>query len=185
MFTHKLTRVLMAVMASTTLPVVAADDTPNLGTPVSQEEISGWDITVFPSGKGLPAGSGTAAQGGEIYAAKCVACHGDKGQGGLGPTLISDRKRQGIDEAGETIANYWPFSTSVFDYIRRAMPWQSPKTLTNEEVYALTAFILEENKLIPPGTVVNANSLPKVKMPNRDGFILRFPKLTPPIAINK
>ena len=185
MSTYKLAMALAAVITVTTLPVVAADDTPNLGSPISQEEISGWDITVFPNGKGLPVGNGTAAQGSEIYAAKCIACHGDKGLGGLGPTLISDRKRQGIDEAGETIANYWPFSTSVFDYIRRAMPWQSPKSLTNEEAYALTAFILEENKLIPPGTVVDANSLPKVRMPNRAGFVLRFPKLTPPIATSK
>ena len=185
MFTHKLATTLLVLVGTSIFGAVAADKTPNRGTAVSQEEISGWDITVFPSGKGLPAGSGKAAQGREIYAVQCFACHGDKGQGGIGPTLISDRKRKGIDESGETIANYWPYSTTVYDYIRRAMPWQSPKSLTNEETYALTAFILEENNLIPAGAVMDAQSLPKVKMPNRDGFVLRFPKLTPPIATNK
>lgn len=182
---RKIATWLSSALVATSLPVIAADNPPHLGTPATQEEISGWDITVFPSGKGLPEGSGTAAQGSQIFGAKCVACHGDKGQGGIGPTLISDRKRQGIDEGGETIANYWPFPTSVFDYIRRAMPWQAPKSLTNDEAYALTAFILEQNKLIPPGSVVDARSLPMVKMPNRNGFILRFPKMTPPTTTEK
>ena len=162
-------------------PVAAADVGSNLGRPISAEDLSPWAINAFPSGKGLPAGSGTAAKGADVFAIHCAACHGDKGQGGLAPALITDVKRKGIDEGTVTIANYWPYATTIFDYVRRAMPWQSPRSLTDEEVYSLTAFILAENHLIPEDEVVDAQSLPKVRMPNVDGFIVRFPKLTPPM----
>ena len=153
------------------------------GQPVTQSDLKAWNISVFPSGAGLPEGSGTAKQGAEIFASKCAACHGDKGQGGLGPALITDIKRQGIDEGTTSIANYWPYSTTLFDYVRRAMPWQSPRSLGDEEVYALVAFILAQNKLISEDEVVDARSLPRVRMPNRDGFIVRDSKLTPPFNV--
>jgi len=152
------------------------------GQPVTESDLRAWNISVFPSGAGLPAGSGTAQQGAGIFASKCAACHGDKGQGGLGPALITDIQRHGIDESTTSIANYWPYSTTLFDYVRRAMPWQSPRSLGDEEVYALVAFILAQNKLIPDDEVVDARSLPRVRMPNRDGFIIHDPKLTPPFA---
>ena len=152
---------------------------PNLGRPISAADLAPWDITVFPSGRGLPAGSGTAAKGAPVFATYCAACHGDKGQGGLGPVVVSDRKREGIDEGTTTIANFWPYATTLFDYIRRAMPWQSPRTMTDDQAYALTAFILASNKLIDPDFVIDAKSLPTVRMPNRNGFLDRFPKLVP------
>ncbi len=152
------------------------------GQPVTESDFKAWDISVFPSGAGLPTGSGTAQQGAGIFASKCAACHGDKGQGGLGPALITDIQRHGVDEGTTSIANYWPYSTTLFDYVRRAMPWQSPRSLGDEEVYALVAFILAQNKLIPDDEVVDARSLPRVRMPNRDGFIIHDPKLTPPFA---
>lgn len=181
MFTHRAVVSAVAVLLAVG-PAGAADVGPNLGRPMSAEDLSPWAINVFPSGKGLPAGSGTAAKGADVFAAHCAACHGDKGQGGLAPALITDLKRKGIDEGTVTIANYWPYATTVFDYVRRAMPWQSPRSLTDEEVYSLTAFILAKNGLIPEDKVVDAQSLPKVRMPNVDGFIVRFPQLTPPNA---
>lgn len=153
--------------------------TPGLGQPISEADIAPWAITVFPSGRGLPPGSGTAVEGAKVYETKCAACHGDAGQGGLGPVLISDRKRQGIDESTVTIPNYWPYATTVYDYVRRAMPWQSPRSTSDQEAWDLTAFILEKNHLIPPNSTIDARSLPLVKMPNRDGFIPAFPKLLP------
>jgi cytochrome c len=152
----------------------ALGQTPNLGTPVSPAELAAWDISVSPDGTGLPPGSGTSAQGAKIYAQKCVACHGENARGGSNVTLVGGAPIKNMDSV-RTIANFWPYSTTVFDFIRRAMPWQQPRTLSNDEVYALTAYILAENKLIGAGDVMNAQTLPQVKMPNRDGFILRFP----------
>jgi len=160
------------------LPTAVQAAGPGLGQPVGAEEIKAWDITVLPDGTGLPPGSGTAKQGAAIYAQKCMHCHGEGAKGGVNAALVGAPPINSI-EATKTIANFWPYATTVFDYIRRAMPWQSPRTLTDDEAYALTAFILAENKLIPENAVVNAQSLPKVRMPNRDGFIPRFPDMVP------
>ena len=170
---------LIATACVMVVPPAFGEETPGLGQPISEADIAPWAITVFPSGRGLPPGSGTAAAGAEVYAMKCAACHGVAGEGGLGPALISDRKRQGIDESTVSIPNYWPYATTVYDYVRRAMPWQSPRSTTNQEAWDLTAFILEKNHLIPAGSSIDARTLPLVKMPNRDGFIPAFPKLLP------
>jgi cytochrome c len=151
---------------------------PNLGTPITHGELAAWDIHILPDGTGLPKGSGTSAQGAAIYAQKCAHCHGEQGKGGLNAALVGAPPIKSI-EATKTIANFWPYSTTVFDFIRRSMPWQQPRSLTDDEVYALTAYILAQNKLIGEQDVMNAQTLPKVKMPNRDGFILRFPDKTP------
>ena len=151
-------------------------ETPNLGKPIDEAAIAAWDISILPDGTGLPKGSGTPAQGAVIYAEKCVACHGDNGKGGLAAALVSDeRALAGISAAQKTIRNFWPYSTTIFDFIRRAMPFQMPRSLADDEVYALTAYILAENKLIGANDMMNAQTLPKVKMPNRDNFIIRFP----------
>ena len=147
---------------------------PDLGKPVTPAEIAAWDISVSPDGDGLPPGSGTAAQGAVVYAQKCAACHGENARGGVNAALVGGGAIERIDSA-RTIRNFWPYATTVFDYIRRAMPWPQPRTLSNDEVYALTAYILAENRLIAPDAVMNATTLPQVKMPNRDGFIVRFP----------
>ena len=150
-------------------------ETPNLGKPISEADITAWDISIQPDGTGLPKGSGTSAQGVAIYAEKCAACHGDNGRGG-GPAaaLVDDRPLAGISAANKTIKNFWPYATTVFDFIRRAMPFQSPRSLTDDETYALTAYILAQNKLIGETEAMNAETLPKVKMPNREraGFPL-------------
>ncbi len=160
----------------------------NLGKRISQSDLAPWDIDIEPSGTGLPAGSGTSDQGASIFADNCSACHGDGGKGATtttsgapaAPPVVSDTKRNGIDDTTLTIANYWPYATTLFDYIRRAMPWTAPRSLTDDQVYALTAYILAQNKLIDAKLVINSQTLPKVQMPNRDGFIPRFPDKMPP-----
>jgi S-disulfanyl-L-cysteine oxidoreductase SoxD len=149
---------------------------PNLGKPIDPAEIVAWDISILPDGTGLPPGSGTPAQGAPIYAQKCFMCHGANGKGGLNAALVGSPPLTGGDrDPVKTIANYWPYATTLFDFIRRTMPWQQPRSLTNDEVYALTAYILALNKLIGENEVLNAQTLPQVKMPNRDGFIIHYP----------
>jgi mono/diheme cytochrome c family protein len=153
---------------------------PNLGKPVTQAEMAAWDISILPDGSGLPAGSGTPAQGAKVYAAKCAMCHGDKGEGRPPwSRLIGGAPIAGIDGAQKTIANFYPYATTLFDFVRRAMPWQQPRSLANEEVYAVVAFLLAQNRIIGEGDVMNAGTLPRVRMPNRDGFIPRFPEKMP------
>ena len=147
---------------------------PNLGKPIDPAEITAWDISILPDGTGLPPGSGTPAQGAPIYAQKCAMCHGIDGKGGVNAAVVGGGPIKDMESA-KTIANFWPYATTLFDFTRRAMPWQQPRSLTNDEVYALTAYILALNKLIGENDEMNAKTLPKVKMPNRDGFIIRFP----------
>jgi cytochrome c len=166
----------------------APAQSPHLGQPISPADMAPWDIDIEPSGAGLPAGGGTSAQGAQVFAEQCAACHGDGGRGATtttsgapaAPPVVSDVKRNGIDDTRLTIANYWPYATTLFDYIRRSMPWTSPGSLTDDQVYALTAYILAQNKLIDANEVINAQTLPKVQMPNRSGFIPRFPERMPP-----
>ena len=158
-------------------PALAAG--PNLGQPLTHADLAAWDIHVLPDGTNLPSGSGTPAQGATIYSQKCAHCHGEGGKGGVNAALVGAPPIKSID-APKTIANFWPYPTTIFDFIRRAMPWQNPRTLTDDEVYALTAYILAQNRLIGEKDVMNAQTLPKVRMPNRDGFTPRFPELVPP-----
>jgi mono/diheme cytochrome c family protein len=151
----------------------------NLGTPISEAEIAPWDISILPDGTGLPPGSGTPADGARIFAAKCSVCHGENGKGGLAAAIAGGGPLTSGIETTKTIANFWPYATTLFDFTRRAMPWPRPRTLTNDEVYALTAYMLSLNKIVGDNDVMNAQTLPKVRMPNRDGFIVRFPERLP------
>src|SRR5712675_2859015 len=154
----------------------ALAQTPRFGKPISEADIKAWDIAVMPDGTGLPPGSGTAVQGARVYAEKCSACHGDNGRNpaalGAGPMVSGPIA--GI-EGPKTIGSFYGYSTIVFDFVRRAMPYNMPRTLTNDEAYAVTAYLLAINKIIGEEDVMNAQTLPKVKMPNRDNFIIRFP----------
>ncbi len=155
----------------------ALAQSPGLGTRISEADITAWDISILPDGTGLPAGSGTAAQGAPIFAAKCAMCHGEAGKGSpAGNVLVGGAPLASAIETTKTIGNFWGYSTTVFDFIRRAMPFQQPRTLTDNEAYALTAYLLALNKIIGESEVMNAKTLPLVKMPNRDGFIIRFPE---------
>lgn len=152
----------------------AAAETPHLGKSISQTDLAEWDINVLPDGTNLPPGSGKAADGAKIYAEKCALCHGDKGQGGIAVRLIGGPAKASLN-GGKTIANYWPQATTLFDFIRRAMPFTQPRSLTDQEVYSLVAFLLAGNKLIGENDEINATTLPKVRMPNRNNFVVQFP----------
>ena len=157
----------------------SARQTPNLGHRTSEAEIAGWDISILPDGTGLPPGSGTPEQGAKVYAAKCALCHGPEAKGGTNAALVGGAPLTNGIDTPKTIANFWPYATTLFDFTRRAMPWQQPRSLTNDEVYALTAYILSLNKIIGPTDVMNPQTLPKVRMPNREGFVVRFPDKMP------
>src|ERR1700704_4388870 len=154
--------------------VATAADGPGLGKPVSEAELALWNISIGPDGAGLPPGSGTPAQGAVVYAEKCSACHGDKGEGKTNTRLVGGQIK-GDGPVVKTVGSYWPYATTIFDFIRRAMPWTAPKSLTNDEVYAVTAHILRLNGIIGDNDVMDAKTLPEVKMPNRDGFVNLFP----------
>ena len=151
--------------------------TPKFGAPVTEADIAAWNTEISPDGAGLPPGAGTPADGEKIYAARCQACHGEKGAGRPNDMLVGgfDTIATPDKPAVKTVGSFWPYATTLFDYVRRAMPWQSPKTLTNDEVYAVSAYILSLNRIIGENDVMNAQTLPKVVMPNRDGFI-DFPR---------
>jgi cytochrome c len=150
----------------------SAAESPNLGRPATAEEIAGWDISIGPDGAGLPPGSGTPKQGEAVYAAKCLACHGEKGAGKPNDQLVGGQGTLAGDmPAVKTIGSFWPYATTVFDYVRRAMPYVESKSLTNDEVYAVAAYILNLNGVIAEADTMDAQTLPKVKMPNRDGFL--------------
>jgi S-disulfanyl-L-cysteine oxidoreductase SoxD len=148
---------------------------PDLGHPIGEADLANWNISILPDGSGLPPGGGTPAQGAPIYAQKCASCHGEGGRGGVNAAVVGGAPVRALDSV-KTIANFWPYATTLFDFIRRAMPYQQPRSLTDDEVYALTAYLLAANKLIGDNDAMNARTLPKVRMPNRDGFVPRFPE---------
>jgi mono/diheme cytochrome c family protein len=155
-------------------------DKPSLGKPIPEADIKGWNITILPDGTNLPPGSGTAAQGAPVFAQKCAGCHGEGAKGGSSRTLVGapSLTEAGI-EADKTIGNFWADPTTLFDYIRRAMPWPQPRTLSDEEVYSLCAYIFSLNKFIGENDTMDAQTLPKVKLPNRGNFIIKFPDQMP------
>jgi mono/diheme cytochrome c family protein len=143
-----------------------------VGRTPSEAEIRSWDISIGPAGKELPPGRGTAKGAAEIYSKKCAACHGPTGEGtATAPHLLGGKGTLSTLQPVRTIGSYWPFATTVWDYINRAMPLNQGGTLTPDEVYALTAWVLYRNDIIQESDVMDATSLPKVQMPNRNGFV--------------
>ena len=170
----------LALLGSTT--IVAACTTggsvptapiagPNLGRAATAQEVAAWDISIPPSGARLPAGSGSAKQGEPVYAAKCETCHGAKGAGKPADALVGGIGSLASGKAVLTVGSYWPYATTLFDYIRRAMPTTNPMSLSDGEVYAVTAYVLHLNGIVDENAVLDARTLPQVKMPNRDGFV--------------
>lgn len=147
----------------------------NFGTKVTAADLEG-EFAYPADGRGLPSGSGNYAQGKKVYEQQCLACHGAQLQGGIGDRLIGGRGTLDTDKPVKTIESYWPYATTIFDYVKRAMPFNAPGSLTNDQIYAVTAYILGEANIIPKDQVVDAKTLPKVKMPNRDGFITTDPR---------
>jgi cytochrome c len=161
-----------AVVAALAVPTVSFAADGGHGMPVSKEELSRY-FAIQPDGKGLPPGSGTAKVGASLYAQKCAMCHGDKLQGvqaAGGPTLIGGRGSLTSDKPLKTVESYWPYTSTLFDYIWRAMPFTEPGSLTPDEVYSISAYILEQAKIIDGKTVLDAKSMPKIEMPNAKGF---------------
>ena len=177
MFTSK--RIAVGVAAAALLGACATQmsgsqtpsQAPNLGRAATAQEVAAWDISIPPSGAGLPKGSGTAKQGASVYAAKCLACHGERGVGKPADPLVGGIGSLATPKPLRTVGSYWPYATTLFDYTRRAMPIANPQSLTNEEVYAVTAYVLYVNGIIAEDAEMNAKTLPLVKMPNRDGFV--------------
>ena len=151
----------------------------NLGRTATQEEIKAWDIDVDMDGKGLPPGKGTAAEGAKIFAQKCAVCHGPTAEGAIAKRLLGGKGTLSTNKPMKTIGSFWPYATTLWDFINRAMPASQPGTLSASEVYALTAFLLYRNEIIGENDVINATSLPKIQMPNRNGFLPELPQWSP------
>lgn len=166
-------------------PAPAAPTRFGVGRAASTAEIAAWDIDVAPDGKGLPPGSGTFAQGAAVFAGKCAVCHGPAGEGQVGtppagqaaaPKLVGRDPKEGFPfgqdpKLVKTVGNYWPYATTLFDYVRRAMPLSAPGSLTNQEVYGVVAFLLAQNEVIDRSAVMDSRTLPAVRMPARDRFV--------------
>jgi cytochrome c len=164
----------MIVLAACSFARAHSPDYKNVGRAPTAQEIQAMDIAIATDGKELPPGSGTAKIGGALFAQKCAACHGEKQEGSAqAPALVGGKGTLASLHPKMTAGSYWPFATTIFDYIRRAMPRYQEGSLKVDEVYALTAFILFRNDIIKEEDVIDAATLPKIKMPNRDGFIPR------------
>jgi cytochrome c len=169
-----------ALVASLLLAACASEPAvkakaPAFGAPASPEEIARYDISIPPSGAGLPKGSGTAREGAKVFEQKCQACHGAKGAGKPADALAGGQGSLASKTPLRTVGSYWPYATTLFDYVRRAMPLTAPLSLTDDEVYAVSAYVLYLNGIIGEDAAMNAQSLPQVKMPNRDGFVSDWP----------
>jgi mono/diheme cytochrome c family protein len=153
----------------------SAMESPNLGREATPAQIAGWDISVGPDGVGLPPGKGTPATGALVYEQKCQACHGAKGAGQPNDRLVGGQGTLAGKAPVRTIGSYWPYATTVFDYVRRSMPYLQSQSLSDNEVYAVTAYLLNLNGIIGENDEMNAQTLPKVTMPNRSNFIIMYP----------
>ena len=175
MFTPKFALAGVAALSLAAVAAAAAEG-PNLGQPITQQELAAWDISVGGDGKNLPAGKGTPKEGEAVFAAKCQACHGEKGAGTPNDRLVGGQGTLVGDQAPvKTVGSYWPYAVTLFDYVRRAMPLTEPQSLTSDEVYAVSAYILNLNGIIPADAVMNADAMPKVKMPNAEKFFVVYP----------
>ena len=166
----------MAVLGTMSLGLaVAAEPPPPLaiGRQATPAEIAAADIDIRADGAGLPPGRGSVADGAALFASGCAACHGEVGQKPIAgaPLLMGGPGTLATPKPVQTVGSFWPYATTLFDYIRRAMPFQAPGSLTDDQVYSLTAYILRLNGIVPNDTVLDAATLPKVQMPNRDGFV--------------
>ena len=162
--------IVLAVLAAS-VPLAARSPTFGVGRPATTEEIRDLGVAIAPDGGGLPEGSGTVAAGRDVFVAQCARCHGPKGEGDVGPALAGGQGTLRTARPLKTVGSYWPYATTLWDYINRAMPFDKPGLLKPSEVYAVAGYILNLNGIIGDADVMDSKSLPKVKMPNRDGFV--------------
>ena len=167
-----LRRLIVAAVLSGVLPALAWAQSPSygLGRTPTAAEMKAWDIAIGPDGKELPPGRGTAQAGQNIYLEKCAACHSESGTEGPQDVLVGGQGSLATDKPVKTIGSYWPYATTIYDYVQRAMPFYEPGSLKADEVYAVTAYLLYLNGIISEQDVIDAQTLPKVQMPNRKGF---------------
>ena len=165
----------IVLVAAATASGVYGAEPYGFGRPATPQEIAGWDIDASPSGAGLPPGHGDVRQGETIFAEKCASCHGVHGEGEPTGRLVGGVGTLRDKKPEKTVGSFWPYATTLFDYVRRAMPLNAPQSLTPDEVYAVSAFVLFLNGIIPEDATLDADTLGKVKMPNRDGFVSAYP----------
>lgn len=142
-----------------------------IGRPATAAEIAGWNIDIGRDGSNLPDGRGSVSQGREVFAQQCASCHGEKGEGGLGDRLVGGQDTIATPKPIRTVGSYWPYATTLFDYIRRAMPQNAPQSLSNDDVYAVSAYILNLNGVVAADAMLDSKSLAGINMPNRDKFV--------------
>jgi len=154
------------------LPAHCEDKRYGFGHAPSAAQIAAFDIDVRPDGQGLPPGHGSVQDGAAIFAAKCASCHGEKGElvQPTGNALAGGQGTLASPKPLKTVGSYWPYASTLFDFVRRAMPFNAPQSLSNDELYAVTAYVLSLNGIVSDDAVLDAATLPRIKMPNRDGF---------------
>jgi mono/diheme cytochrome c family protein len=164
-------RALAVVAAMVCATSVQAQSPYGIGRVAAPAEIAGWNIDIDRYGNNLPPGSGSVSRGREVFDQQCAACHGAEGKGGVGDRLVGGQGTLATPQPVRTVGSYWPYAPTLFDYIRRAMPQNAPQSLSNEDVYAVSAYILNLNGLLPTDAMLDARTLSAVKMPNRDMFV--------------
>src|SRR5215813_12322720 len=162
---------IVLVMLVTAVLLEAQSPTFGVGRPATAEEVRDVGVAIAPDGSGLPDGSGTVAAGRDVFVAQCARCHGPKGEGDIGPVLVGGQGTLRTARPLKTVGSFWPYATTLWDYINRAMPFDKPGLLKPSEVYAVAAYILNLNGIIGENDVMDAKTLPKVKMPNQNGFV--------------
>jgi S-disulfanyl-L-cysteine oxidoreductase SoxD len=173
----KIASAALAIAAITASGAVYAAERYEFGRPATPQEVKGWDIDVSPDGAGLPPGHGDVQQGEAIFAEKCASCHGSHGEGKPMDRLVGGMGTLRDKKPEKTVGSFWPYATTLFDFVRRAMPLNAPQSLRPDEVYAVSAYVLFLNGIVAQDTTLDADSLAKIKMPNRDGFVSAYPTL--------
>ena len=163
--------VAFAALALACATPVHAQSPYGIGRAATPAEIAGWNIDIGRYGKNLPPGSGSVSQGLEVFDQQCAACHGTKGEGGVGDQLVGGQGTLATPKPVRTVGSYWPYAATLFDYIRRAMPQNAPQSLSNDDVYAVSAYILNLNGLFAADATLDAKTLRAIKMPNRNMFV--------------
>lgn len=170
----------VALIAAGVMAWGGEKNSPHLGWPAGAQDIAAWQLNVFPDGTGLPQGKGTARQGAPLYSKHCASCHGEEGIGGTAEELAGGREPLTSEVPDKNIGTYWPYATTIFDFTRRSMPMDAPGSLSADEIYAITAYLLFRNGIIDESGEMNARTLPQVQMPNRNGFLWIDAKDQPP-----
>ncbi|MGY3603709.1 MULTISPECIES: c-type cytochrome [unclassified Bradyrhizobium] len=163
--------VLLAAVIAGLAAAAQAEESFHIGRAATPAEIKGWDIDIGHDGSNLPPGSGNVERGRVVFSEQCATCHGADGQGGVGDRLVGGQGTLASAKPVRTVGSYWPYAPTLFDYIRRAMPQNAPQSLSDEDVYAVSAYILNLNGLVPADAVLDAKTLAAIKMPNRDNFV--------------